>query len=104
MEGSYAKLFEARLQAPADSDLYFMDILQTTARNEIASCIEKAYLSLHLDDATKLIRLSSREETVKFAQQVRGSRPSVHIAMSLFLFPPLPPPLFFLNGNSGTGP
>merc|ERR1712032_1417222 len=43
MEGSYNKVLLAKGNVPAESYKYFIDILMITVRNEIASCLEKAY-------------------------------------------------------------
>jgi len=69
MEGSYSKIFDARNNVPAPEYVYFMDILMSTVRSEIASCAEKAYSHLSVQEAQKLFRLNSKEETVALANQ-----------------------------------
>ncbi|KAF7313679.1 PCI domain-containing protein [Mycena chlorophos] len=69
MEGSYAKVWSARAEAPAAEYGYFVDSLMGTIRNEIASCEEVAYESLPLKDAATLLFFSSQSELLRFAQQ-----------------------------------
>jgi len=69
MEGSYAKVWGARAEAPAAEYGYFVDSLMGTIRNEIASCEETAYESLPLKDAATLLFFTSQSELLVFAQQ-----------------------------------
>ncbi|KAF7331965.1 PCI domain-containing protein [Mycena kentingensis (nom. inval.)] len=69
MEGSYAKVWSARAEAPAAEYGYFVDSLMGTIRNEIASCEEAAYESLPLKDAATLLFFTSQSELLLFAQQ-----------------------------------
>ncbi|KAJ2444471.1 regulatory particle non-ATPase, partial [Coemansia sp. RSA 2440] len=69
MEGSYKKVWQARSEVPTPEYLFFMDILMTTIRNEVASCVEKSYLSLPFDDAKSVLFFSSLDELLKFAQE-----------------------------------
>merc|ERR1711874_290655 len=43
MEGSYNKVLLAKGNVPAENFTFFIDILLCTIRDEIASCLEKAY-------------------------------------------------------------
>uniref|UniRef100_A0A8C5SMX1 Proteasome 26S subunit, non-ATPase 8 n=1 Tax=Laticauda laticaudata TaxID=8630 RepID=A0A8C5SMX1_LATLA len=55
MEGSYNKVFLAKGNIPAESYAFFIDILLDTVRDEIASCIEKAYEKILLNEATRML-------------------------------------------------
>jgi len=69
MEGNYNKIFEHTSPSaqPAKPYNYFMDLLIGTVRSEIASCIEKAYNSLKVTNAQKLLRFNSADEFTDFA-------------------------------------
>ncbi|KAF7355157.1 PCI domain-containing protein [Mycena sanguinolenta] len=69
MEGSYAKVWGARAEAPAAEYGYFVDSLMGTIRNEIASCEETAYESLPLKDAATLLFFTSQRDLLVFAEQ-----------------------------------
>ncbi|KAF7301403.1 PCI domain-containing protein [Mycena indigotica] len=69
MEGSYAKVWGARAEAPAAEYGYFVDSLMGTIRNEIASCEEAAYDSLPLKDASTLLFFTNQSELLVFAQK-----------------------------------
>ncbi|KAJ7937197.1 SAC3/GANP/Nin1/mts3/eIF-3 p25 family-domain-containing protein [Mycena leptocephala] len=69
MEGSYAKVWGARAEAPAAEYGYFVDSLMGTIRNEIASCEESAYESLPLKDAATLLFFSNQRELLVFSEQ-----------------------------------
>merc|ERR1712083_1084672 len=57
MEGSYNKVLLAKGNVPAESYKYFIDILMTTVRNEIASCLEKAYKDISCADAARMLSI-----------------------------------------------
>ncbi|KXS20037.1 26S proteasome non-ATPase regulatory subunit 8 [Gonapodya prolifera JEL478] len=69
MEGSYNKVWNSRESVPAEEYKVFMDILMDTIRNEIASCSEKAYISLPLADAATLLHFKRPEEVLSFAKE-----------------------------------
>ncbi|KAI8321439.1 hypothetical protein GQ54DRAFT_298016 [Martensiomyces pterosporus] len=69
MEGSYKKVCREGSQVPMPEYLFFMDILLTTMRNEVASCAEKSYTSLPFDDAKSVLFFTSIDELLKFAQE-----------------------------------
>lgn len=69
MEGSYNRVWNARANVPANEYLFFMDILVNTIRNEIASCSEKAYLSLPVSDAATLMYFNNENEFLEFAKE-----------------------------------
>eukprot|EP00842_Homolaphlyctis_polyrhiza_P002856 jgi/Hompol1/3571/HPOL_003290-RA len=71
MEGSYNKVWNARSNVPAEEYTFFVDILMSTIRNEIASCSEKAYQTLPVADASTLLYLRSADELAAFCK-VRG--------------------------------
>ncbi|KAK3092286.1 hypothetical protein FSP39_000771 [Pinctada imbricata] len=59
MEGSYNKVFLAKGNVPAENYNFFIDILLNTIRNEIASCIEKAYDRIALNEASRMLFFES---------------------------------------------
>jgi len=63
MEGSYNKVVLAKGNVPAESYKYFIDILMGTVRNEIASCLEKAYGDISCSDAARMLSIGSGEMT-----------------------------------------
>jgi len=69
MEGSYNKIYESRNTVPAESYAHFTELLMDTIRSEIAASIEKAYPSLRVIDAQKLLRLPNVNVTLAFALQ-----------------------------------
>ncbi|KAI9611953.1 hypothetical protein H4Q26_008043 [Puccinia striiformis f. sp. tritici PST-130] len=73
MEGSYSKVWGARSQMPMEEYRYFVDLLVDTIRKEIASCQEKAYSSLPLNDAGTLLFFKTPGEVIEFAQQRKWS-------------------------------
>ncbi|KAJ2160856.1 regulatory particle non-ATPase [Coemansia sp. RSA 552] len=69
MEGSYKKVWQARAEVPTPEYLFFMDILMSTIRNEVASCVEKSYAGLPFEDAKLVLFFSSMDELLNFAQE-----------------------------------
>lgn len=67
MEGSYNKIFLSKGNVPASNYNYFIDILIDTVREEIASCFEKAYHSLPVNEAAKMLMIESASELRVFA-------------------------------------
>jgi len=61
MEGSYNKVALAKGCVPAESYKYFIDILMGTVRNEIASCLEKAYGDISCKDAAGMLSIAAGE-------------------------------------------
>lgn len=59
MEGSYNKVLLAKGNVPAESYNFFIDILMDTVRNEIASCMEKAYADISCGDAARMLSIPS---------------------------------------------
>jgi hypothetical protein len=70
MEGAYNKVLGANQQLPDEFAAFYFDQLTATVRDEIASCSEKAYASLTLADAQKLMLFKSAKEAAAYAQQV----------------------------------
>jgi len=61
MQGSYAKVGDAKNSAVSP---YYVPLLQrivTTARNEIASCSEAAYETLKTEDAAKILGVDAKQ-------------------------------------------
>ncbi|KAJ1897462.1 regulatory particle non-ATPase [Kickxella alabastrina] len=69
MEGSYKKVWQARAEVPTPEYMFFMDILMSTIRNEVASCVEKSYSSLPFADAKSVLFFTSMDELLRFAQE-----------------------------------
>ncbi|CDH53774.1 proteasome 26s subunit [Lichtheimia corymbifera JMRC:FSU:9682] len=69
MEGSYNKVWSTRKTVQGEEFMFFYDILIDTIRDEIASCSEKAYDSLPLQDASTLLFLKNSQELLNFAQK-----------------------------------
>ncbi|XP_077192654.1 26S proteasome non-ATPase regulatory subunit 8 [Paroedura picta] len=63
MEGSYNKVFLAKGNIPAESYAFFIDILLDTVRDEIASCIEKAYEKILFNEATRMLFFNPKKMT-----------------------------------------
>jgi len=61
MEGSYNKVLLLKENVPAESFGFFFDILLVTVRNEIASCLEKAYKEISCRDAARMLNLPESE-------------------------------------------
>ncbi|CAG0884519.1 unnamed protein product [Darwinula stevensoni] len=99
MEGSYNKIFLAKGNVPAQSYTFFIDILLDTIRDEIAGCVEKAYESLSLQEACRMLYFSQPQGLSDYANkrgwQVKGNvlkftagekkRPDMEILPSLDL-------------------
>ncbi|XP_074666218.1 26S proteasome non-ATPase regulatory subunit 8 isoform X2 [Strix aluco] len=69
MEGRYNKVFLAKGNIPAESYTFFMDILLDTTRDEIASCIEKAYEKLLFSEATRMLFFTTAEKMTDYAKK-----------------------------------
>jgi len=61
MEGSYNKVLLAKGNVPAESYKFFIEILMGTVRDEIASCLEKAYKDISCADAARMLYISPGE-------------------------------------------
>lgn len=72
MEGSYSKVWRSRDQVPQEEYRFFVDGLMETIRHEIASCEEKAYDSLPLNDAATLLFFDRMQQVSDFANEVSG--------------------------------
>ncbi|GAB4816975.1 hypothetical protein N2152v2_004021 [Parachlorella kessleri] len=69
MEGAYNKVLDARRRAVSEYYAYFLEQLSSTVRDEVASCSERAYQSLSVPDAMRMLMFSSEQEAVEYAQQ-----------------------------------
>ncbi|XP_074786842.1 26S proteasome non-ATPase regulatory subunit 8 [Athene noctua] len=69
MEGRYNKVFLAKGNIPAESYTFFMDILLDTIRDEIASCIEKAYEKLLFKEATRMLFFAAGQKMTDYAKK-----------------------------------
>jgi len=70
MEGCYNKIFLARDKAPASSYNYFLGILVDTIRDEIAACMEKSFDKIQLNEAAKMLSISSTNSMKEYAKKV----------------------------------
>jgi len=67
MEGSYNKVFLAKGNVPAESYIFFVDILLGTIRDEIASCIESSYDRLAVSAAMRKLFFDSERAMKNYA-------------------------------------
>lgn len=65
-----SQIFLARDNVPHPDYSFFMEILLSTVRNEIAVCMEKAYERITLTEAVKMLYLPSVDEARNFGRQV----------------------------------
>ncbi|THG00193.1 hypothetical protein TEA_003386 [Camellia sinensis var. sinensis] len=70
MEGAYNRVLSARQTVPHETYVYFMDLLAKTVRDEIAGCSEKAYDSLSINDARKILLFSSDKELFEYVKEL----------------------------------
>lgn len=80
MAGAYNKVLGAGASLPPEFGGYYLDTLTATVRDEIASCSERAYASITLGDAQKLMMFKSAKEAGDYAAQVRrrGAKGAAH--------------------------
>ena len=69
MEGSFHKVLLLKGNVPAQNYNFFMDILIVTIRNEIASCIEKAYTRISATEAAKVLMMYSQQELDEYVRE-----------------------------------
>lgn len=69
IEGNYSKILHARSLAPAESYLFFIDILSNTVREEIASCCEKAFEKIPVTELRKILFLDNDDDAMKIAEK-----------------------------------
>ncbi|GMP96726.1 hypothetical protein CsSME_00045242 [Camellia sinensis var. sinensis] len=69
MEGAYNRVLSARQTVPHETYVYFMDLLAKTVRDEISGCSEKAYDSLSINDARKILMFSSDQELFEYIKE-----------------------------------
>ncbi|CAM6095564.1 unnamed protein product [Calypogeia fissa] len=69
MEGAYNRVLSARQAVPRESYVYFMDLLAKTVRDEIAGCSEKAYDSLSVADAKKILMFKNDRELEEYTSE-----------------------------------
>ena len=71
MEGSYNKVLMMKDNVPAESYAFFIDMLLRTIRDEIASCVEKAYESVSVKECAKMLQLEPKA-AAKFIAARKG--------------------------------
>ena len=64
------KVFKSREKVPMPEYSFFMDILLTTIRVEIACCLEKSYLKLEAMNAMSLLYIDNQIEFFDFCKNV----------------------------------
>lgn len=69
MEGAYNKMLGAAATFPAEPHGFLMSQLTSTVRDEIASCSEKAYGRLRVEDAQRLMLFQSPQAVLDYAAQ-----------------------------------
>jgi len=69
MEGAYNKVLKARADVPSPFYGYFMNLLMDTVRDEIADGLEKAYDSLLLSDAQRMLDFPKPGDLKVYAAQ-----------------------------------
>lgn len=78
MEGSYSKMRDEKIAAPDGCFNWFVDMLMVTVREEIAACSERAYKSLSVEGAKRMLSIPSDEQVVAFCEEkgwrVEGDR------------------------------
>ncbi|KAG8302002.1 26S proteasome non-ATPase regulatory subunit 8 [Homalodisca vitripennis] len=70
MEGNYNKIFLAKGNVPAESYNFFIDILLETVRDEIATCLEKAYRKISAHEATRMLNLPNQTAIKDYGSKV----------------------------------
>nr|ACO10442.1 26S proteasome non-ATPase regulatory subunit 8 [Caligus rogercresseyi] len=61
MEGTYNKIILMKDNVPSPRMAYFIDLLLVTIRNEIGSCLEKAYNRISASECAKMLYLKDKE-------------------------------------------
>jgi len=69
MEGSYNKVFLSKGNVPAQSYTFFIDLLLDTIREEIGACIEKAYETISISEAARLLFFDNVKPLQELAQR-----------------------------------
>jgi len=73
MEGSYNKVFAAAKDVPAESYGYFVNyLIEKRLKDAIAESCERAYESLTVVDAKKLLHFDSEQSLLEYAQERQG--------------------------------
>ena len=68
MEGSYNKILQAGGALPSPDYAHFMSMLTATVRDEIAACLEKAYATLPVTAAAKMLGVASAGEMASYGE------------------------------------
>lgn len=71
MEGSYNKIFNAKLTVPSQTYSFFMDLLLETIRGEIAGCLESAYKLMPVKEVTKKLHMPTQKAAVEYGVGVK---------------------------------
>ena len=74
MEGSYHKMLQSRKNVPSDHYAPLMDMMLLTVRREVFQCAMRAYDSLSVDGACKLLMFEQKEELLKFIKEEKESK------------------------------
>lgn len=69
MEGNYRKIFLANEIVRSPRYKVFMDTLIETTRQEIASCIEKAYTNISVPDVAEKLHIKNQKDMLEFGKK-----------------------------------
>ena len=69
MEGSYNKVIVMKDNVPAESYAFFINKLLGTIRDEIASCMEKAYEHIALGECARMLQMGSTAQAREYFAQ-----------------------------------
>lgn len=65
------QIFLAKGNVPAESYNFFIDILHETVRDEISTCLEKAYRKISTHEATRMLNLPNQTAIKEYGNKVR---------------------------------
>jgi len=71
-EGNYGLVLRARREVPADCYALFVDTLAATVRDDIADCSERAYVSLAVADARRMLLFADADPAFDAYAAKRG--------------------------------
>jgi len=69
MEGAYNKVLKAAKEVPSDYYNLFMEMLMDTVRDEIADCLTAAYNSISVQEAQKILALTSLDQAKQYVDK-----------------------------------
>ncbi|KAB7493640.1 26S proteasome non-ATPase regulatory subunit 8 [Armadillidium nasatum] len=69
MEGAYNKIYLAKGEVPAEGYKFFIEVLLSTIREDIADCVENAYEKIKPEDIGKMLYLGNTSEILNYCKQ-----------------------------------